>query len=316
MYCSSRRKGLCEGVDDHDEFGKQAMEAARSPVHVYAAGDVIYRQGDSCDHVFNLISGWVSLHREAADGRRQIVRFVLPGASFGLELAGAAFNHTAITLTPCRVCPIELSKFDHLRRQIPTLNERLLQLLDSDNRHAIEMLALLGLGRARERVGALMCELAFRAAVATPPQREGVTLGASVVRSRVGEETATAAIRVNRVVQHLREVDAFTLRAGDSVRLPINQIQIAEAVGMTAIHVNRVLRKLREEAIFNFRDRVLTVIDPEKMRKLAESAFEPAALPESSPLPATRRGAALPAFGVWPDRRGAVSGERWAERGR
>jgi CRP/FNR family transcriptional regulator len=233
-YCSSRHKGLCEGVEDDDEIGQQVLEAAHSPVRVYAAGEFIYRQGDPSDHIFNLISGWVSVQREVVDGRRQIIRFLLPGASFGVELAGAALNHTALALTACRVCPIERSKFDKLRHRIPSLNEQLLLLLAHDNRHAIETLSLLGLGRAKERVGALMCELALRVAGGT------------------------------------------SLRRGLVVKVPVTQLQIAEATGMTAIHVNRVLRQLREIGVLELRDGELTVIDPNKMRALANAAFEPA----------------------------------------
>jgi CRP/FNR family transcriptional regulator, anaerobic regulatory protein len=233
-YCTSRHKGLCGGVEEDDATGEQALQAAHSPVRVCAAGEVIYRQGDPSDHIFNLISGWVSLHRETIDGRRQIIRFLLPGASFGVELAGDAFNHTAVALTPCSVCPMERSKFDKLRHQIASVNERLLQLLEYDNCHAIETLALLGLGCARERVEALLSELALRAA------------------------------------------DGTSLRAGAAVRMPLTQLQIAEATGMTAIHVNRVIRQLREIGVFDLRDGELTVIDPQKMRKLADSAFDSA----------------------------------------
>jgi CRP/FNR family transcriptional regulator, anaerobic regulatory protein len=238
-YCSSRHKGLCEGIEDDDEVGKQMLEAAHSPVRVYTAGEFIYRQDEPSDHIFNLISGWVALQRELADGRLQIVRFLLPGASFGVEPAGAAVNHTALALTPCRICPMERSKFDKLRHRLPSLNEQLLLMLEQDNRHAIETLSLLGLGRAKERVGGLMCELAVRVA-------------------------------------------GGALRNGLVVKVPVTQTQIAEATGMTAIHVNRVLRQLREIGVLELRDGELTVIDPEKMRQLAESAFEPE---WSTPLP-------------------------------
>jgi CRP-like cAMP-binding protein len=230
-YCSSKRKGLCGGVEDDDEIGKRDLESARSALRVYAAGEVIYRQGDPRNHVFNLISGWASLQRQVVDGRHQIVRFLLPGASFGF--IGASFDETAVALTPCRVCPIERSKFDKLRRGIPSLNERLLELLETDNHRVTENVALVGVGGARERVAALVCELALRAAGGTP------------------------------------------LRNGLAIKMPITQLQIAEATGLTAIHVNRVLRRLRETGVFELREGELTVIDPEKMQRLAKGDFEP-----------------------------------------
>ena len=247
-YCSSQRNGLCRGVEDDDESGKRGLEAGRSPLRIYDAGEVIYRQGDPRDHVFNLISGWVSLERQFVDGRQQIIRFLLPGASFGV--VGAAFDETAVALTPCRVCPIAVSKFDKLRSRIPSLNERLVELLESDNRHANETLALLGLGRAQERIAALMCQLALLAAGGT------------------------------------------SLRNGLAVKMPLTQLQIAEATGLTSIHVNRVLRQLRESGVFELRGGELTVIDPTKMRRLAEGDFEPE---EWATMPPTERRAVSPA---------------------
>ena len=129
------------------------------------------------------------------------------------------------------VCPIKSWKFDKLRHRIPSLNEQLQTLLEYDNRHAIQTLALPGRSRAGERVGALMCELALR--VAGGP----------------------------------------SLRAGAAVKLPVTRYQIADATGLTAVHVNRVLRQLREIGVFDFRDGELTVIDPDKMRAVAEVAF-------------------------------------------
>jgi CRP/FNR family transcriptional regulator, anaerobic regulatory protein len=213
-HCSSRHKGLCDGVEDHDGPGEQALGVARAPARAYAAGEVIYWQGDASEHIFNLISGWVALRREIVDGRRQIIRFLLPGGSFGIELARSGLGHTAVCLTPCRVCPIERSTFDKLRHQGPSLNERLLLMLEYDSRRAMETLAMLGLGRASERVGALMCELAFRVAGGTP-LRPGVALRMPLSRTQIAEATGMTAVHVSRVLRHLRETGVFELRGGE-----------------------------------------------------------------------------------------------------
>jgi CRP-like cAMP-binding protein len=223
IYCSSRHKGLCDGVEDNDEIGKQMLEAAHSPVRVYAAGEFIYRQGEPSDHTFNLISGWVSVQREVADGRRQIIRVLVPGASFGVEIAGGTFNHTALALTPCRVCPMERSKFDKLRHRLPSLNEQVLLLLEHDNHHAIETLSLLGLGHAKERVGALMCELALRLAGGT--LRKGLVVKVPITQLQIAEATGMTAIHVNRVLRQLREIGVLELRDGELTVIDPNKMR-------------------------------------------------------------------------------------------
>ena len=138
------------------------------PARVYDAGGVIYGQGGSSDHVFNLISGWIALHRDLADGRRQITRFLVAGAMFGVEPAGEELGHAATALTNATVCPIPTTKLDELRRQFPSLNERFILMLNRDNRRAYEALTTLGQGSAKERIAHLLGELAAAASDPNP----------------------------------------------------------------------------------------------------------------------------------------------------
>jgi CRP/FNR family transcriptional regulator, anaerobic regulatory protein len=166
--CVMRHQGLCQGVDDQDEVGSAMLSASHAPIRVYDAGDVIYDQGDPEEHVFILVSGWVALHRDLADGRRQIIQFLQPGAMFAVEPAGEPLSHGATTLTNASICPIATTRLGDLRQQVPSLNERFIQLLEQDIRHLFELQATLGRARAKERVAALLCELALIASGPTP----------------------------------------------------------------------------------------------------------------------------------------------------
>jgi CRP-like cAMP-binding protein len=67
----------------------------------------------------------------------------------------------------------------------------------------------------------------------------------------------------------VRLAGRFPLSAGETFQLPLTQPLIAEATGLTAIHVNRMLRQLRDAGIADFRNRRLTVIDPERLAATA-----------------------------------------------
>jgi CRP/FNR family transcriptional regulator, anaerobic regulatory protein len=202
-YCVVRHKGLCDSIDDHNADDVAALEASRSPVRVFEAGEVVYSQGDPNDHVFHLISGWVALHRDMPDGRRQITRFLLPGGVFGLE-PGLELGHTATAVTTVTVCPIVRTKFDDLRRGIPSLNEAFITLLERDNHHSFETLTVLGQGSAKERIGALISELvvALRGPGTIVP---GAVVKIPLTQRHIADATGLTSIHVNRVLRQLRE---------------------------------------------------------------------------------------------------------------
>jgi CRP-like cAMP-binding protein len=62
--------------------------------------------------------------------------------------------------------------------------------------------------------------------------------------------------------------------AGSHIRLPLTQSQIGDATGLTAIHVNRMLRKLREDRLLDFHDGVLSILNPEALKTLAQLGDE------------------------------------------
>jgi CRP/FNR family transcriptional regulator, anaerobic regulatory protein len=211
--CAQRQKGLCQGVDEHDLDGSAALEDARLPVRFYGVEGVIYRQGDPSDHVFNLISGWCALHRDLADGRRQIIRFLQPGAVFGIEAAGQDLGHGATAITNATACPIGRTLLDGLRHQIPPLNERFISILETDNRHGIEALTMLGLGTAKNRIGALLSDLVCTAA-GQMSVRAGEAFKIPLTQQHIGQATGLTSIHVNRVLRQLREDRIVELQFG------------------------------------------------------------------------------------------------------
>jgi CRP-like cAMP-binding protein len=56
----------------------------------------------------------------------------------------------------------------------------------------------------------------------------------------------------------------------NSFSFPLTQEQLADATGMTAVHVNRMLQQLRSDGLIELTGRVLTVLDPEGLQRLAK----------------------------------------------
>jgi CRP-like cAMP-binding protein len=213
-FCTSRQKGLCRGVESADAEGSAALESLHSPVRVYDVGEVVYAQGDASTHVFNLISGWVGLHRDMPDGRRQISQFLTPGALFGVEPLGEELGHAAVAITSAVVCPMPRAKLDDLRRRIPSLNERFIWLLEHENHRAVENLTTIGQGSAKERIAHLLAELAATAGAGDVSALAGAVMHVPLTQRHIAEATGLTSIHVNRVLRQLREDLIVDFHAG------------------------------------------------------------------------------------------------------
>jgi CRP/FNR family transcriptional regulator, anaerobic regulatory protein len=211
--CSSRHRGLCQGVADHDIDGSAALESAHAPIRIYEEGERLYDQGDPSDQVFNLIFGWVALHRDMTDGRRQIVQFLSPGALLGVEPMGQDLGHSATAITKVSACSIGRTKLDALRHRVPSLNDRFVLMLERDHRRGVEALTSIGRGDAKERIGGLLDELLATAAGETPI-RAGAVFRMPLTQRHIAEATGLTRAHVNRVLRQMREERVADLHHG------------------------------------------------------------------------------------------------------
>jgi len=62
------------------------------------------------------------------------------------------------------------------------------------------------------------------------------------------------------------------LITGSTYNLPMTQTQIGAYLGLTVAHVNRVLRSLRDERIVNFEKHCVTILDLDRLARLAQNA--------------------------------------------
>jgi len=212
-YCVVRQNGLCSVFGDDAELDASGLEAAHMPVRVFNPGDCIYSQGEGSDLVFNLVSGWVGLHQDMSDGRRQISQFLLPGALFGVKPKGARRSHGATAITTASVCAIPTVRLDELRRDHPAFNEQFIWMLQRENHVSQEALTIIGQGASPERVARVLWDLAVRICAPRAIAR-GAVLKAPLTQRLIAEATGLTAIHVNRVVRRLREQQVVDFHDG------------------------------------------------------------------------------------------------------
>jgi CRP/FNR family transcriptional regulator len=215
-YCAAHHVGLCQPMADGE--GLEALNEAKSATRLIEPDGIIYRQGDAADTVFNLISGWGALHRDLADGRRHIIRFLLPGALFGVEPKGTLHAHGAFAITNVTLCKFPRAGIDGLRHRFEAFNERFIWMLERENHQAIETLTMIGQGTALERVSRVAWELA--SAISHPlPVAIGAVMKAPLTQRHLADATGLTSIHVNRVLRRLRETRVVEFHKGHMVVL-------------------------------------------------------------------------------------------------
>jgi CRP-like cAMP-binding protein len=86
---------------------ERARLAVLASIVRYKKGEIIYRENDRTDAVFNIISGVVSAYEKAPDGTEHMVAFLLPDDLFGLSAEGRYLNSTkAITAVSAYRLPV------------------------------------------------------------------------------------------------------------------------------------------------------------------------------------------------------------------
>jgi len=72
---------------------------------------------------------------------------------------------------------------------------------------------------------------------------------------------------------HYRLDKAGFVRPGGIFELPLTQSEMGEALGLSTVHVNRTVQMLRRLNLATWRDRIVTLPDPEGLARLC--AFDP-----------------------------------------
>lgn len=212
VYCAARPIGVCGALGDGEAF--RELRDSRRAVRIFDAGLPIYRQGEPTGDLFNLVSGWVVQYQDLEDGRRQVLRFQVPGALFGYEPSGVkGMGHGAEALTNASLCVVPSVKLTQLRARHADFNERFLWMIERDSHLAFDHMMSLGRRDARERVAHLLLELAVRSG-AHFPIAPGEVFKIPLNQPLIADATGLTAIHVNRMLRRLREDEILDFRDG------------------------------------------------------------------------------------------------------
>ena len=210
-HCGAREFNLCQALD----AGQQDRLFALAHRLQLGKRDRLFSAGEPLRHVYNLTEGTVCLSRSLADGRRQILGFLLPGDFLGFE-PGESHRCDAETLTEAKVCRFERPTFEAFLQDNADAALRLLRLASTDLAQAARHEVLLGRKTALERIASFLLDLRQRSGarhLRTQP------LSLPMTRSEIADYTGLTIETVSRVLGRLRSAKVIEPIGASAVRI-------------------------------------------------------------------------------------------------
>jgi len=187
----------------------------------YGVDQTVYCPYEATDYWYQLIGGAARKCTQMSDGRRQIVDFLLPGDLFGFH-AGARHDCSVECVVPnTTVVRYQRPRMESLMESDPQLARRVREIAFESIDRMQSRTILLGCGRALERVGGFLLEMADRrietdGTVALPMSRYDIADYLAIAVETVSRSLTT--LRSRQVIaffdtRHFRIVNRKALEA-------------------------------------------------------------------------------------------------------
>lgn len=164
-------------------------------------GATILAEGTRSPHLFTVLMGWGFRYKLLADGRRQILNFIVPGDLIGLQgsLMGE-MEHSVEALSPMLLCVFERDHLTTLYREHAGLAFDVTWLAAREEQMLDENLLSVGRRTALERAAYLLAFVCRRA--------EGVGLleGSSIIpltQQHVADTLGLSLVHTNKTIRKL-----------------------------------------------------------------------------------------------------------------
>ena len=201
-----------DGFVDLSDEEKGALAHICTDICDVRAGTDLIREGDRPDKVFILIEGWAFRYKILADGKRQILAFLIPGDLCDIHVfILARMDHGIATLGPARIATVSPQRLLEVMNRYRNIERALWWATLVDEAVLREWLVNMGQRDAYHRIAHLFCELWLRM------QAVGLTSNGSIslpiTQNELGDAMGLTPVHVNRTLQKLRGEGLITLDA-------------------------------------------------------------------------------------------------------
>lgn len=209
--CVARGSTLCASLADADMHRLFALASNQ----IYKTGGIIIRQEQSADYVFSMRSGYATMFRLTADGKRQILAFLFPGDFLGFT-SEDNYHYGVSAIAPVEACRFERTELENLIRQYPQMDRKLRFTLTRAMDASFELLFSLGRKDALQKVASFLWYISYRQ---RKLQQIDNPIHLPMRRADIADFMGLTIETVSRAFTALREMDAIRLSGAYDVEI-------------------------------------------------------------------------------------------------
>lgn len=197
---------------DLSEEEKGALAGICTDMRDVRAGTDLIREGDHPDKVFILLDGWAYRYKILADGKRQILAFLIPGDLCDIHIfILARMDHSIATLGAARIATIPPERLIEVMDRHRNIERALWWATLVDEAVLREWLVNMGQRDAYHRIAHLFCELWLRMQAVELTGKGSISL--PITQTELADAMGLTPVHVNRTLQRLRAEGLITLDA-------------------------------------------------------------------------------------------------------
>lgn len=181
-----------------------AIESVCRTRRKLAANEVLVREGSRPAFVFLILEGVAYRYKYLANGKRQIMGYMLPG-----DLCDAHFlvsnhiDHDIGLLTDAEVAMISFHDLTGLMATSPRIREALLETMIVENAVLREWLLNVGQRNARQKLAHFICEISKRLSALGRVNRDG-SYDVPLTQVELADTIGLTVVHVSRCLQQFR----------------------------------------------------------------------------------------------------------------
>jgi CRP/FNR family cyclic AMP-dependent transcriptional regulator len=198
-----------------------------------AAGEVVAHRGQRCEHLLLVAEGALEARMIAADGRRHLLAFMLPGTLFGLLsiIDGAAQPHDAAAHVPSIVLKMPALAVQRLHATLPALGAAFELLLVDRSRRLYHALAERMLHPLSARLAGQLAQLADDVGV----RREGGwTIALHLTQADLADLLGAGRQSVNAELRRLQQAGLVRVARSHIDVIDLDELRARAPQGLTA----------------------------------------------------------------------------------
>jgi CRP-like cAMP-binding protein len=221
-----------------EDFGREELDVMMrfKVAHRHAPrGATLVRDGDASGQLYTLFSGWALRHRLLPDGRRQIIRVVLPGDTIGLDgLFLEPPQYSVQAASDVTFCVLDGRLVPEMFAMLPRLGRRLTRLALLEQRALETHLSVVGRCSAEERIAFAFLDIHGR--LVTRRLINGDTFRLPITQQQLADFAGLNIIHTNRVLRRLRERGIMTIQ---SHMVQIHELAALRRLAPLSVHEER-----------------------------------------------------------------------------